>query len=194
MAIDTPPKQELELDIQEEEPLNNQGMSGPTSEAPYGYKKDGTPAKKRGRPVGYSPGKTGSRPRTRGGSLETQIGAMILTINAPFMLFASSDALDRVEIEALAHAIDQECQRSARFRKYVEQALQVQGGTSLVLVLGAIVGRRVVRHNLIEVPEPIGNDRADAALGGIIAMTVPGNGLPNPNLFVMNDQKSEASA
>jgi hypothetical protein len=74
----------------------------------------------------------------------------------------------------------------------VDQALAVQGGTSLVLVIAAIAGRRVVRHNLVTVPAPIGNDGADAMLGGIIGMTT-GKGPINPNLFVMKDQQTETT-
>ncbi len=186
----TEPNRDVTLDIEDAEP----SAAAVSPDAPYGYKKDGTPAKKRGRPAGV--GNKGGYTRTargRGGSLETQIGAFLVTVNAPIMLFASKDALDTVEISALAHALDQECQRSPRFRKYVEQALAVQGGTSLALVVLAIAGRRVVRHNLVTVPEPIGNQTADAMLGGIISMT-SGQGPINPNLFVMPNQAAEASA
>jgi hypothetical protein len=105
------------------------------------------------------------------------------------MLFMPQDSLDHTEIEALAHALDEECQRNARFRKMVERALAVQGGTSLILVVAAIAGRRVVRHNLITVPEPIGNAGADAALGQIISMTT-GKG---PNLSVMPEAAADAT-
>lgn len=193
MATDTEPTRDLELDIEDEAPLNDAGPSGPV-DAPYGLKRDGTPAKKRGRPVGWRKGDSSgssnnARARASKGSLETQIGAFLLTVNAPFMMFASTDALDVVEIQALAHAINEECNRSARFRKMVEQALSVQGGTSLVLIVAAIAGRRVVRHNLVTVPEPVGNDKADALLGQIISMST-GQGAFNPNLRVMQDQQT----
>lgn len=186
------PDRDLSLDVSDDVagPVES-GPKGASPDAPYGYKKDGTPAKKRGRVAGT----TSSRPyapRRTSGSIETQIGAFLFMVNAPFQLFLSNDALDSVEIQALAHSIDQECQRNARFKKYVEQALAVQGGTSLVLVIAAIAGRRVVRHNLVTVPAPIGNDGADAMLGGIIGMTT-GKGPINPNLFVMKDQQTETT-
>lgn len=188
----TEPNRELELDVVDETPVATEA-SAASSEAPYGYKKDGTPAKRRGRPAGSTNLSGGVRRSSTRASLETQIGAFLVTINAPLMLFAAKDALDHVEIEALAHAIDQECQRSARFRKYVEQALAVQGGTSLVLVVAAIAGRRVIRHDLVEVPAPLGNDGADAALGAVISMTT-GKGPINPNISVMPNKAAEASA
>lgn len=189
----------------EDAPQPSSGLSGCYSlpaddDAPFGRKPDGTPFKRRGRNrPGYdslpSKGATGSKqyaPRRGGASLETQIGALILTVNLPIMFLSQRDALDSVEIEALAHALDQECQRNARFRKIVEQAIAVQGGTSLVLVVAAIAGRRVLRHNLIEVPEPLGNEQVDAMLGGVISMTT-GKGPINANLFVMKNQETSST-
>jgi hypothetical protein len=189
----TLPNRDLELDIEDAAPS---ASANANDDAPYGRKKDGTPMKKRGRPAGSSgssSGPTNRAPRRTSGSLENQIGGLLFTINAPFQLFLANDALDVVEVQALAHALDQEAQRNARFRKYVESALAVQGGTSLALVVAAIVGRRVVRHNLITVPDPIGNAGADAALGGIISMTT-GKGPINPNLFAMPEKAAETTA
>ena len=187
------------LDLEDDGPLVGPIEGGPKSaspDAPYGYKKDGTPAKKRGRPSGSSSSSSSRSdyaPRRGSVSLENQIGAFLFTVNAPLQLFLSNDALDAVEIQALASAINQECQRNARFRKYVESALRVQGGTSLMLVVAAIAGRRVVRHNLVDIPQPIGNEGADAMLGGIISMA-SGKGAINPNLFVMNSQDVKATS
>lgn len=172
------------FDIAAEEPA----VKNDIADAPYGYKADGTPAKKRGRPPGPNSGqRRTSSGRRSTGSLRTQIGALLVTINLPIQLVSSKNALDRVEIDALAKSIDDECQRDARFRKYVEQMLAVQGGTSLVLVIGAIAGRRVARNNLISVPEPIGNEGLDNLLGGVISMTA-GGGIVNPNLMEMAKQ------
>lgn len=155
--------------------------------APYGFKKDGSPAKRRGRPPGPNSTRRTSGGRRSTGSLRTQIGSLLVTINLPIQLISSKNALDRVEIDALAKSIDEECQRDARFRKYVEQMLAVQGGTSIILVVGAIAGRRVARNNLISVPEPIGNEGLDNLLGGVISMTT-GAGMINPNLAEMAKQ------
>lgn len=193
---DQEPDRALELDIELEEPLNDAAPSGPTSDAPYGYKKDGTPAKKRGRPAGS--GKSGtsspSRARTSGsrGSLRDQIGGLIFTFNVPLQMALPRDALDTVEVMALAKAIDDECQRNARFRKFVENALAVQGGTSLLLVVAAIAGRRVVRHDLVTLPEEVGgNTGADAALGAVIGFTV--GQQPQMNLSDMFKQTTGSS-
>lgn len=194
MVKEVEPDRDAVIDFEETTPVSAEAVSltDHTVEAPYGYKKDGTPAKKRGRPAGstntggYTKGPRGPR------SLENQIGAMLFTFNIPLSMFLPRDALGAEEVQALAHAIDQECQRSPRFKKYVENALKVQGGTSLALVVAAIIGRRVVRHNLIEVPQPIGNDGADAMLGSVIMMTT-GKGAFDPNLFNMSKQDAQVS-
>lgn len=58
------------------------------------------------------------------------------------------DELDAAEIGALAGALDTQCQRSPRFRKYVEKMLTAGSGGQLVSVLGIIVARRASRHGL----------------------------------------------
>jgi hypothetical protein len=191
----TEPKREQVLDIVDEPtPLIDEIVApAPSVEAPYGYKKDGTPAKKRGRPSlgGSSSSKSSYTPRRSTTSLKNQIGGFIMTVNIPVQMFSNKNALDAVEIEALAKALDEECQRNQRFRKYVEQMLAVQGGTSLVLVVAAIAGRRVARNNLIDIPEPIGNEGLDNILGGFISMTA-GAGPINPNLRSMSQQETNA--
>lgn len=197
MAIE--PNRDIDLsDLEDATPINEAGPILPADEeAPYGRKPDGTPFKRRGRNrPGYDskPSQAGKQyaPRRGGASLQTQIGALIVTVNLPIMFLSQRDALDAVEIEALAHAIDQECQRNARFRKFVEQAIAVQGGTSLVLVVAAIAGRRVLRHDLVTVPEPLGNEQVDAMLGSVISMTT-GKGAINTNLFTMKEQQTSSS-
>lgn len=165
------------------------------SAAPYGYKKDGTPAKRRGRKPGFSPGKSSAPRRSGAASLESQIGAFLWTVNAPLQLIPplQRDALDATEIQALAHAIDEECKRSPRFRKYVVQALSIQGGTSLFLVVGAIIGRRAIRHDIVPVPEEIGGKAgADALLGGVIAMSTKTGAMLDPNIFSMANAEANA--
>lgn len=191
----TEPDRDLTLDIADDVlgPVETpESKNGASPDAPYGYKKDGTPAKKRGRPAGSSGSGKTYAPRRSSVSLQNQIGAFIVTVNMPLQLFMAKDALDVVEIQALAHALDQECQRNARFKKYVETALAVQGGTSLILVIAAIAGRRVARHNLIDVPEPLGNEGLDAMLGGVISMTT-GQGPMNANLFTMGKQETSSA-
>lgn len=59
------------------------------------------------------------------------------------------DELDAAEIGALASAIDAQCRRSPRFRKYVEGVLTAGSGGTLVTVLALIAARRAARHGLI---------------------------------------------
>lgn len=145
---------------------------------------DGTPKRRRGRPPGSkNRPKDGSAPRS-GRSLENQIGGMLILVNAPLQLIPllQRDALDPVEIKALAKAVDQECQRSPKFRKYVESALKVQGASSLLAVVSLIGARRVVRH--IEVPETVGDAAAiDQTLGTILA-TVSNTSIVSPDIRV----------
>jgi hypothetical protein len=74
------------------------------------------------------------------------------------------DELDEPEINALAGALDAQCRRSPRFRKYVESVLTVGAGGQLVTVLGIIATRRAARHNVIPGGVPL-----DFALGMMIA-------------------------
>jgi hypothetical protein len=137
--------------------------------------------KRRGRPPGSK--NLNSRSRSTA-NLENEIGGFLLLVNAPLQLVPAlqRDALDVTEIQALAKATAQECQRNATFRKYVEQALKVQGGANLVGVVALIVGRRVVRHNIIPIPDEIGGSAgADAALGSVVAMLATGKPF-NPTI------------
>lgn len=125
---------------------------------------DEPPKRRRGRPPGSknrtSAGSTSSR------NLEKEIGAFLFTVNAPLMMIPAlqRDALDNVEIEALAKAIDQECRQNAKFRKYVETALKGMGVTNLAGVVLLIVGRRAIRHNLIPVDQIPGGQEGAAAV------------------------------
>lgn len=74
------------------------------------------------------------------------------------------DELDAAEIAALAASIDRQCQRSPRFRKYVERMLAVGSGGALVTTLGIIATRRAARHGLIPNGEII-----DFTLGTMLA-------------------------
>lgn len=134
--------------------------------------------RRRGRPPGsknktYGGQPVGSR-RARANSLEKEIGGLLVVINLPLSMvpMLQRDALDATEITALAKAIDQECQNNPTFRKYVEQALKVQGGTNLLFVVAAIAARRVIRHGVIpeEVMEPVGGaETVDLLIGQAIA-------------------------
>lgn len=58
------------------------------------------------------------------------------------------DELDAGEINALASAIDAQCQRSPRFRKYVETVLGAGSGGALITTLAMIATRRAARHGI----------------------------------------------
>lgn len=76
------------------------------------------------------------------------------------------DELDEYEIVALAAAIDQQCTRSPRFRKYVESALSVGSGGALISTIGIIATRRASRHGL-----------APAMLDPMLGIMLAGGGL-----------------
>lgn len=168
--------------------------------APQQLDANGEPVKKRrGRPPGsknktYAGQPVGSR-RNSKDSLKTQIGAMLVTYNMPLRMLPPTApyALDMAEIEALATAIDTECQNNASFRKYVVRALNVQGVSSLVGVVAVIAGRRVVRAGLIpdEVLAPIGGkEAADAVIAQVLPMMTA---APVPTVTVVTNAEPTAA-
>lgn len=110
-------------------------------------------------PKRNGPGRPPSRPSTR--SLKSEISAAIMQVNLVLMIFppTRADALDMVEIDALADALDEQAKKSARFRKALEGALLASSGGSLVGVIAIILGRRAARHGImpIEVDQQLGN-------------------------------------
>lgn len=119
-----------------------------------------------------APKRRGRKPRDpnappaqrRARSMETQIGAALMTFNLPLWAFPQTrdDALDEAEITALAKALDAQAQSSPRFRKYLKAALDATSGGQLLTVLMVIGARRMARHNFILPPE------ADAGLGRML--------------------------
>lgn len=95
------------------------------------------------------------------------------------------DELDDGEIKSLASALDAQCRRSPRFKKYVERVLGVGSGGALITVLGMIAARRLARHGVI----PNG-DVVDYSLGVTLAQggdmlnfepPTPHDPTPDPN-------------
>lgn len=76
------------------------------------------------------------------------------------------DELDAAEIAALASSIDMQCQRSPRFRKYVEAMLSAGSGGALLTTIGIIATRRAARHGL-----------APAALDPMLGLALAGDGV-----------------
>lgn len=105
--------------------------------------------------------------RTRGPkSLRPEIGALLTMANSVIVMSPLGtrpleamtdpnveptrvgDELDAGEISALASAIDAQCQRSPRFRKYVEAMLGAGSGGALITTLAMIATRRASRHGI----------------------------------------------
>lgn len=122
--------------------------------------------KRRGRPPRDPNAPPVTRKRRSKASLETQIGAMLMTFNFAFMVIPPirQDALDEAEISALAKAIDQQAKSSPRFRKYLEAMLGATSGGQLVSVCAIIGARRLARHE-IGLPK-----EADEALGSMLSV------------------------
>ncbi len=109
--------------------------------------------KRRGRPPG-------STNRSRK-SLKAPIERLLVTVNIVVQAVAPRDALDGIEIAALATALDEQAKVSPRFRKGIEAIVGVAGGGSLIPVLAIIGGRRLSRHGILP-----GGDMVDQ-MGGI---------------------------
>lgn len=148
-------------------------------------KQDAVPKRGRGRPRG-----SGGRPRK---SLVKEIEGLISLLNSVARIGAPKDALDSVEVATLAKAIDEEAKRSPRFRKALETLLAASGGTSLGMVIGIIIGRRMARHNLFGVPSFVDDigasalqmmnvspSEADEAMASIVGMMGFGNDASTP--------------
>ncbi len=134
----------------------------PISEIPKEPIADSAP-KRRGRPPRDPNAPPGTRKPRRSRSLEQSIGSLLVTVNLPLMLFAPGDALEAVEITALASAIDAQCQTSPRFRKYVQAAIDTTSGGGLIVVVGMIGARRLARHGIL-LPKA-----ADAQIGAVLS-------------------------
>lgn len=89
-------------------------------------------------------------PAPRKKSLETEIGALLISANLMASPFTKRDMLDELEIMALAHAVDEQAQRSPRFRKMVMRAIETAGGANLFTIVLIIAGRRAARHGVID--------------------------------------------
>lgn len=74
-----------------------------------------------------------------------------ITIPFPEMRVVKlGDELDEYEIANLAKTIDAQCQRSPRFKRYVEMVLGAGAGGGIIAILGIIAARRAARHGLID--------------------------------------------
>lgn len=117
-------------------------------------------------PKGKPKGGPTARPIVSNRSLKAEISGLLMTLNLALMLVPPlrSDALDEVEIEAMAQALDEECKRSLRFRRMMEAALSAGSGGTLIGVMAIIGARRAVRHNVLP-----GGLESDQLLGNMLA-------------------------
>ncbi len=128
----------------------------------------GETAPKRGPGRPRKDGSAPSRPAARR-DLKAEISGLLMTVNIvmAFVPPLSGDALDVVEIEALAQALADEAKRSARFARMLDSALQVTGGAGLFGVVAIIATRRAARHEAFGLTRDM-----DAMLGALLAQSV----------------------
>lgn len=133
------------------------------------------------RPDG-SKGKAPGRPRSRV-SLEAQLDGFVTLINMLVGAFKPGYELDQVEKSALVKALDQQCQTSPKFRKYVEKFLVGAGGVNLLSVVLLIAVRRVARANLVPVPadSPLQGKDIDN-IAGTLLMALTQKQVPSLNV------------
>lgn len=82
-----------------------------------------------------------------------------------------NDALDALEIDALAKALDEEARKSATFARYLDAALGVAGAGGIWAVLGLIAARRGSRHGILP-------PSFDAQAAMLLSLTAQSNKAP----------------
>ena len=96
---------------------------------------------------------SGTKKKPQLKSLETEIGALLSTLNFAFFFLPapwSADALDPAEIEVLAKQINLVALDNPAVYRYLEWAFKSGGSTMNLILLGAIItGRRLSRHGYI---------------------------------------------
>lgn len=129
-----------------------------------------------------APKRRGGAPRPTTRKLKDEIAAFLTMVNSVVLMTPLGtkptmaafdpniqpthvgDELDEYEIGALAASIDRQCQRSPRFRRYVERVLGVGSGGTLLATVGIIATRRAARHGVIPNGEAV-----DFSLGMMLA-------------------------
>lgn len=114
------------------------------------------------------------RPRSSR-SLKPQIAATLTMLNVLPATFppTRNDALDTIEIDALATALDEQAKTSPQLRKMLEGFLSVTSGGQLIGVVAIIAARRAARHGLAPV-------EMDRQLGNMLAMAASLPPTPEP--------------
>jgi hypothetical protein len=104
---------------------------------------------------------TAKRPTAPRRNLEQELGQMLVMTNLFAAPFIGNDALDDAEILVLARGMNEQAQKSPRFRRLIEGALGATGASGLIGVVVIIAARRAARHNMIE---PAWDQRLEAML------------------------------
>ena len=97
------------------------------------------------RAKGRAPARTSTR------SLETEIAGALWRVNLFVTIVSSRNALDMVEITALAKTLDAQAKANRRVREIIETALRATAVGDIGLVAIAIVGRRAARNGVLRV-------------------------------------------
>jgi len=90
---------------------------------------------------------------------------LVAMVNTLLIVVAPYDALQPKEAAVLVNALDEQAEKSPRFRRGVEALLTVTSGGSLGLVVGLIVGRRLARRRVFG---PTFSPLIDATAMGVI--------------------------
>lgn len=117
--------------------------------------------KEKPRPQPKPAAKPAAKPAPKRRNLEAELGQMLVMANLMAAPFLGPDAMDDAEILVLARAMNDQANKSPRFRKIVEGALTASGSGGLLGVVVIIGGRRLARHRVIE---PIWDQRLEAML------------------------------
>lgn len=143
-----------------------------------------------GRPKGSKtrnrsePKATGAKPRRGrppGQSRKAKIGGVLTMFNMALQVTPlRSDALDALEIDALAKSLDEEAKKNPTFARYLDAALAVGGAGGLWSVLALIAMRRGARHGILP---PMFDAQAQMLLQLSARTNVQGTSAPDPIPF-----------
>lgn len=143
---------ELILEEDELEPNSKELVVVNNDDAPWGYKADGTPRRKPGRPSGSSNNVARSQGTNRIGNLEAELrdaigGDIAATIGtvAPLVAWVLDERAERT-----ARALARIAKRSPRFRKGLEQALSYRDYVALASLPPAIAAAVLIETGIIK--------------------------------------------
>lgn len=109
---------------------------------------------------------TSSKSRASGmtrAQLRTALDQFVTFINTILQTVAPYDALQPKEVAVLVNALEEQAEKTPRFRRGLEALLTVTSGGSLGLVVGILIGRRLARRRVFGGLSPMVD-----AMGGIV--------------------------